>query len=196
MLIKILIAVAVIAVALVIFIATRPGELRVARSATIFAPVAEVFAQVNDFHRWEAWSPYEKLDPAMKRTFAGEAAGRGAIYSWNGNNQVGEGTSTIVESRANELIRINLQFVRPFACNNMAEFSFEPQGEGTTVTWTLHGRNSFMGKAVGLVMNMDKMVGGQFEQGLAQLKTVAEAESLARAPAAVQSSAMPVSAAH
>jgi uncharacterized protein YndB with AHSA1/START domain len=174
MLLIILIALATIILALVLIIAIQPSEFRVARTATISAPPSTVFAQVNDFHNWEAWSPWAKLDPAMKKTFEGSPAGAGAVYSWVGNNEVGEGRSTIIESRPHELIRITLVFVRPFACTNTAEFSFKPDGNQTTVTWSLAGKNSFMAKAVGLIMNMDKMVGGQFEQGLAQLKSVVE----------------------
>jgi hypothetical protein len=174
MLKKSLIALVLIVVVLVAIVAMQPSEFRVARSATIAAPPAAVFAQVNDFHKWEAWSPWAKLDPAMKKAYEGAPAGTGAIYKWNGNNEVGEGSTTITESRPNDLVRIKLEFVRPFAATNDVEFTFKPQGEQTVVTWSMNGRNNFVGKAVGLVMNMDKMVGGQFEQGLAQLKSVVE----------------------
>ena len=134
-----------------------------------------VFAQVNDFHNWRAWSPYDKLDPAMKRAYEGAPEGTGAIYSWVGNSQAGEGRATIIESRPNDLIRIKLDFVKPFAGDAMAEFAFKPQGDRTTVEWSLAGRNGFLSNAVCLFMNMDKMVGGQFEEGLVQLKSVVEA---------------------
>lgn len=176
MLTYILIAVVAVVLVLVAVIATRPSELHVSRTATIAAGAADVFAQVNDFHRWEAWSPYAKLDPNMKKSYEGPTAGVGASYSWSGNNQVGEGRTTITESRPYELIRIKLEFVRPFAGTNTAEFTFRPVGDQTAVTWSLVGRNNFMAKAVGLLMNMDKMVGGQFETGLAQLKALVEAE--------------------
>lgn len=174
MLKKILIALAVIVAVLVAIVAVQPSEFRVARSVAISAPPSAVFAQVNDFHKWEAWSPWAKLDPAMKKAYEGAQFGTGAAYAWNGNHEVGEGRTTITESRPNELVRIKLEFVRPFAATNDVEFSFMPQGEQTVVTWSMNGRNNFVGKAVGLVMNMDKMVGGQFEQGLAQLKSVVE----------------------
>jgi hypothetical protein len=174
MLIKILIAIAVILIVFVVVVALRPAEFHVARSATIPAPPAVVFAQVNDLHKWEAWSPWAKLDPAMKQTYEGPPAGDGAIYRWDGNNQVGAGSTTITESRPTDLIRMKLEFLRPFACTNAVEFTFKPEGNQTAVTWSMDGKNNFMAKAVGLVMNMDKMVGGQFEQGLAQLKSVVE----------------------
>lgn len=165
---------AVLVVALVIFVSTRPSEFRVARSATIAAPAASVFAEVNDFHRWLAWSPYDKRDPLMRRTYDGPPAGTGASYTWNGNNQVGEGRSTIVESRPNELIQIRLEFKRPFSGTNTAEFKFQPQGNVTAVTWALLGKYNFVTKAMGLFMSMDRMIGGDFEQGLANLKSVVE----------------------
>ena len=133
-----------------------------------------IFPLVNDFHQWTAWSPYDKRDPAMKRTYEGPPAGTGASYAWSGNGHVGEGRSTIIESRPSELVRIKLEFVRPFAGTNTAEFTFQPQGKRTTVTWALAGKYNFMSKAVGLVMNMDKMIGGDFDEGLANLKTVVE----------------------
>lgn len=175
MILKILIAVAAILVVLVVVIATRPTEFRVERAATVSAPAPVVFAQVNDFHRWDAWSPYAKRDPAMKKSFEGAPAGVGAIYTWSGNHEVGEGRTTIIESRPNELIRIKLEFVRPFAGTSTATFTFRPGGERTAVTWSLDGRNSFPAKAMSLVMNMDRMIGDDFEKGLAQMKAIAEA---------------------
>jgi uncharacterized protein YndB with AHSA1/START domain len=172
---KILIALAVIIVVFVIIVALQPSEFRIVRSATISAPAPAVFAQVNDFHHWEAWSPWAKLDPAAKATFEGPPAGRGAIFRWAGNNEVGEGSMTITESRPSDLIRIKLEFLRPFAATNTAEFTFKPEGSQTAVTWSMEGKNNFIAKAVCLFMNMDKMVGGQFEKGLAQMKSVAEA---------------------
>jgi len=175
MLIKTLIALAVIVVVFVAIVATQPSEFRVARSAIIAAPAPVVFAQVNDFHKWRAWSPYEKLDPAMKKTYEGPPAGTGASYSWAGNSHAGEGRATITESRPNELVRIKLDFVKPFEGTAFAEFTFKPEGDRTVVEWSLVGNNNFVSKAVHLFMNMDKMVGGQFEDGLAELKSVVEA---------------------
>jgi len=130
---------------------------------------------VNDFHNWEAWSPWAKLDPAAKATFEGPSTGTGAIFKWAGNKEVGEGSMTITESRPSDLIRIKLEFLRPFEATNSAEFTFKPEGNRTAVTWSMEGKNNFIAKAVCLFMNMDKMVGGQFEQGLAQMKAVVEA---------------------
>jgi uncharacterized protein YndB with AHSA1/START domain len=159
---------------LVVVIATRPNEFRVARTVTMAAPADRIFPHVNDFHNWQAWSPYDKRDPGMKRTFDGAPAGVGAVYGWNGNDNVGEGRSTIVESKEPELIRIKLEFRRPFAGTNLAEFTFRPSGSGTAVTWSLDGKYNFMTKAMGLVMSMDKMIGGDFEQGLTNLKAIVE----------------------
>ena len=172
---KVLLAVLLIVVVFVIVVATRRADFQITRSATIVAPPAVVFAQVNDFHLWDAWSPWAKLDPAMKQTHAGASAGPGAIYTWSGNKDVGEGRMTLTESRSNELIRIKLEFLKPFPAVNTTEFSFKPEGTQTAVTWSMSGTNGFMAKAFCMFMNMDKMVGGDFEKGLAQLKTVAEA---------------------
>jgi uncharacterized protein YndB with AHSA1/START domain len=152
----------------------QPADFRVTRTATIAAPAAAVFAQVNDFHNWQAWSPWEKMDPAMKRTYEGAPVGRGAIYAWVGNKEVGEGRMTVTESRPNELIRIKLEFVKPFRATNVAEFSFEPRGDQTAVTWTMTGEKNFLTKAIHLFMNIDRMVGGSFETGLAQMKALVE----------------------
>lgn len=174
MLKKILIGIALIVVAFIVIVATRPADFRVARSITILAPPEVVFAQVNDFHKWDAWSPWAKLDPAAKNIFEGPTSGTGAAFAWAGNNEVGEGRMIITESRPNELIQINLAFLKPFKATNTAEFTFKPEGDRTMVTWSMFGKNNFISKAVGLFMDCDKMVGGQFEQGLAQMKSIAE----------------------
>ncbi|MDD5199053.1 MAG: SRPBCC family protein [Terrimicrobiaceae bacterium] len=174
MLIKILIAVGAVVALLFIVVAVQPSEFRIARSATIPAPPAVVFEQVNDLHKWQAWSPWAKLDPAAKNSFEGPPAGTGAIFRWAGNDKVGEGSMTITESRPSELVRFRLDFVKPFAGTNVAEFTFKPEGDQTQVTWTMTGTKNFVFKAVGLFMNCDRMVGGQFEQGLADLKSVVQ----------------------
>src|SRR6185295_9800251 len=156
MLTNVLIGLAVLLIVFVVFVVMRPSEFRIMRTATITAPPSVVFAQVNDFHKWMAWSPWEKLDPTLKRTYEGPPAGSGAIYSWAGNKQVGEGRMTLTESRPSDLIRIKLEFLKPFKATNAAEFTFEPQGHQTVVTWSMTGKNNFMFKAVGLFMNMDK----------------------------------------
>jgi uncharacterized protein YndB with AHSA1/START domain len=177
MLKKILIGIAVIVGAFVVIVALQPSDFRIVRSSTIAAPPATVFAQVNDFHKWEAWSPWAKLDPAAKSSFDGPAAGKGATFRWAGNEEVGEGSMTITESRPSDLIRIKLEFLKPFAATNTAEFTFKPEGNQTVVTWSMFGTNNFIAKAFCLFINMDKMVGGQFEKGLASMKSVAEAAS-------------------
>jgi hypothetical protein len=175
MLAKILGALAVVVAGLAVVIALQPSDFRVSRTASIAAPAPVVFAQVNDFHNWTAWSPWAKLDPAMKQTYEGAAAGTGAIYTWVGNREVGEGRMTIVESRPGELIRVKLDFVKPLAGTSVAEFTFRPDGDRTAVTWTMTGEKSFVAKAIHVVLSMDRMVGDQFEKGLAAMKTVAEA---------------------
>ena len=175
MLKKILIAVGIIVVVFVIIVAMQPADYRVVRSASMSAPAPAVFAQVNDFHNWEAWSPWAKRDPAMKQTYEGAAAGTGAIYTWTGNKEVGEGRMTLTESRPSELIRINLEFIKPFASSCTTEFTFKPEGDQTGVTWSMAGKNNFIAKAFCMFMNMDKMIGGDFEQGLAKMKSVVEA---------------------
>ena len=175
MLKKILIGVAVVAAVLAAVIATRPSEFKVQRSATISAPAPVVFGLVNDFRKWGQWSPYEKLDPAMKKTYEGQPAGIGSIYTWAGNSQAGEGRATIVDSKPSELIRIRLDFEKPFPGTAHATFTFKTEGEKTQVTWALDGTNNFLAKAIHLVLDMDKMVGGQFEEGLADLSRAAGA---------------------
>lgn len=185
MVLAILGVIAVVIALFVIFVATRPPAFHIERSIAIAAPPENAFAQVNDFHAWTAWSPWEKMDPQLKRTYAGAASGTGAVYEWSGNNKVGEGRMTIEKSDRPSLISIKLEFIRPFAATHTATFTFAPGNEGTKVTWAMDGRNNFMAKAFTLFMNMDKMVGGDFERGLAALKTVAESASKEN-PSAVQ----------
>jgi len=173
----ILIGVVVIILILVIVIATRPSDFRYARSATIAASPAVIFAHVDDFKKMDVWSPWLKFDPNVKITHEGPPSGVGAIESWDGNKNVGAGRMTITDSRPNELVQLKLEFFRPFAATNTAEFTFEPQSGGTTVTWAMMGKYNFMTKAMGLFMNMDKMIGGNFEKGLAELKAIAESEA-------------------
>jgi uncharacterized protein YndB with AHSA1/START domain len=170
----ILIAVAAIIVLLIIIVAMQPAEFRIERATTISAPPAAVFAQVNDFHNWQAWSPWAKIDPAMKQSYEGAPAGTGAIYSWVGNKKVGEGRMTILDTRPDELVRIKLEFLKPFKATNIAEFTLAPQGNQTLTTWIMTGQKNFMFKAFHMMMNMDKLVGKDFEKGLAQMKAIAE----------------------
>jgi hypothetical protein len=168
-------AVAAVIVVFLIVVALQPSDFKVERSATMRAPAPAAFAQVNDFQNWQAWSPWEKVDPALKRQFEGPKAGAGAVYAWQGNKDVGEGRMTIMESRPGELVRIKLEFFKPFAATNTAEFSFKPAGADTTaVTWSMAGQNNFLSKAICLFVDMDRMVGGMFEQGLTQMKAIVE----------------------
>lgn len=157
-----------------VVIARRPGTFHVERSITIAAPPESAFQHVNDFHAWAAWSPFEKLDPNMKKTFAGPASGVGAAYGWSGNNKAGEGQMLITSSIAPAQIKIRLSFTRPFAAENEGTFSFQPVPEGTRVTWAMAGHNNLAAKLFQLVVNMDKLLGADFERGLASLKVVAE----------------------
>jgi len=173
---KILIGLALLIAVFVVIVYRQPDQFRIERSALVAATPEKVFAQVNDLHNWEAWSPWSKLDPAAQNTFEGPEAGVGAIFRWVGNNDVGEGSMTIIESVPGSLVRIRLDFVKPFEDTSTAEFSFQPAGDQTSVTWSMYGENNFMSKAFCLFMDMDEMLGGQFELGLAQLKAVAEAQ--------------------
>jgi len=172
---KILLGLVVIVVVLCIVIALQSSTYHVERTATVNAPAPVVFAQVNDFHNWNAWSPWAKLDPAMKQTFEGASAGNGAIYTWNGNKEVGQGQMLITESHPSDLVKIKLDFIRPFAGTSDTVFTFKPAGNQTTVTWSMSGDKNFIAKAFHLFVNMYKMIGGDFEKGLAQMKAVAEA---------------------
>ena len=168
-------AIAAVLVIFLIVVALQPSDFKVERSATMRAPAPAAFAQVNDFQNWRAWSPWEKIDPALKRQYEGPKAGPGAVYAWQGNGDVGEGRMTITESRPGELVRIRLEFFKPFAATNTAEFNFKAAGpDSTAVTWTMTGKNNFLSKAICMFVDMDKMVGGMFEQGLTQMKTVVE----------------------
>ena len=174
MLAKIAIAVAVAAAGLAVVVAMQPARFRIARSAAIAAPAERVFAQVNDLHRWEAWSPWLKGDPEARTAYEGPPAGPGAGFAWSGNKNVGEGRMTITESRPNELVRLRLDFVRPFSSTSTAEFDFAPDGHQTLVTWRMSGDKDFLAKAVHMAIDMDKMIGAKFDEGLAQMKAIAE----------------------
>lgn len=178
MLVKILVALVALIAVFAVVVAMQSPHFRVERSATIAAPPEVVFAQVNNLRNWEAWSPWAKVDPAMKQIYEGPVDGIGSVYRWSGNNDVGEGSSTITESRPNESVRFKLDFVRPFKGSNDVEFTFKPEGGQTVVTWAMSGERNFFFKALGLFMNCDKMCGDQFEQGLAKLKSLAEAQKI------------------
>ena len=168
------IAVVVVLAGVLVFAATRPDSFRIERSAVIKAPPEKIFAQVNELKSWTAWSPWEKIDPALKRSYDGPQAGKGASYAWEGNNDVGSGRMEISESVAPSKIVIRLDFLKPFAAHNTAEFTFTRQGDATSVTWAMFGPSPYVSKLMSLVFSMDRMVGGQFETGLANLKSITE----------------------
>ena len=170
----IVLPIVVVLAALLIYAATRPDTFLVQRGASIKAPPEKVFAILSDFHRWEAWSPWEKLDPALKRTYSGAASGTGATYAWEGNSKVGAGRMEIIEALPPNTIIIKLDFMRPFEGHNIAEFSLQGQGDSTYVSWVMHGPSPYISKLIGIFMSMDKMIGKDFETGLANLKTLSE----------------------
>jgi len=172
----ILIVLAVAVIVLLVVAARQPDEFRVSRSSVLPVAPSIVFPHVNELRKWEAWSPWARLDPDAKNTFEGPPAGTGAVMCWAGNKNVGEGSMTITESRPNELVRFRLEFLKPFKGTNTAEFEFKPQGDHTHVTWSMYGENNFMSKVINLFINCEKMVGGQFEQGFANLNEVVETE--------------------
>lgn len=165
---------AVVVVGILIFAATKPDVFQVRRSAVIQASPDKIFAYLNDYQRWGEWSPYEKLDPAMKRTYSGPASGVGAVYAWEGNSNAGIGSITVTEVQAPNRIAMNLDFVKPMEAHNKIEFNLVPQGDATEVTWSMQGPTPYMAKVMHVFFNMDKMVGGDFEKGLADLKAAAE----------------------
>jgi hypothetical protein len=171
------IAVGVVALALLVFVsvvACRPATFRVQRSTTIAAPSSVVFGNVVDLHQWAHWSPYEKCDPNVKKTYAGPSAGNGSSLHYVGK-KIGEGRMTVVESRTNERVAIQAEYLKPFTATNAIEFTIAPAAEGVSVTWATHGRNSFFFKAFSLFVDMDKLLGKDFEAGLADLKKLSEA---------------------
>lgn len=178
----VLIGVAALVLLLVAVAALRPGKFAITRSATMDAQPWSVFAQVNEFRKWEAWSPWAKLDPAMKQTYDGPPSGVGAVSAWEGK-KVGAGRMTITESEPSKRIRLTLEFFKPMACSHLTEFTFVPEGGGTRMTWTMTGENGLMGKLFCLFMNLDKMVGPDFEKGLAGIKAIVEGDTSARAAA-------------
>jgi uncharacterized protein YndB with AHSA1/START domain len=171
---KIGIAVVVLLAALLIYAATQPDTFRIQRATSIKAPPEKIFAVLNDFLRWDAWSPWEKKDPAMKRTFSAVTSGKGAVYAWEGNRDVGQGRMEIAESVAPSKVAIKLDFVKPFETHNIVEFTLEPKGDSTHVIWTMHGPMPYISKLITVFVNMDSMVGKDFETGLANLKAITE----------------------
>jgi uncharacterized protein YndB with AHSA1/START domain len=168
------IVVVVVLAAVLIYAASRPDTFRVERSAIIETPPEKVFALINDLHGMNTWSPYENKDPAMKRAYSGAASGQGAVYAWDGNKEVGSGNIEITESSPPSKVTMKLNMIKPFETQNIVEFTLQPQGGTTNVTWAMHGPSPYISKVIGLFCNMDRMIGKDFETGLANLKTVAE----------------------
>jgi Polyketide cyclase / dehydrase and lipid transport len=174
MLVTIVIVLGVLVAGILIFAATRPPSFRVERGATVNATAQTLFPLINDFHNWPSWSPWEKLDPAMKKSISGAANGKGSVYEWEGNSKAGKGRMEIADSVEPRKVNIKLDFEKPFKSSNVTEFTLVPEGNATNVTWTMDGPSPFMMRVMGLFMNMDKMVGKDFEAGLASIKAIAE----------------------
>jgi hypothetical protein len=194
MLKKVLIGLGVIIVLFLIFVATRPDTMHVERSGNMTAPPAAVFPLINDFHRWAEWSPWDKLDPSMKKDYEG-GPGAGAKYHWAGNDKVGEGRMTITDSHANDKVAIKLEFMKPFEATNATTFTITPAGTGSKVVWAMDGNLNFMAKMFGIFMNMDESVGKDFEAGLAGLNTASSAEAKKQAEEAAKAAAAAAAAA-
>ena len=169
----IILAIVLIA-AVLFFAAARPDTFRVQRSMNIKATPEKVFALINNFRNWEAWSPWEKMDLTMKKIHSGAESGKGAVYEWEGNKKVGQGRMEIIESSPATRILIQLDFIKPFEGHNMAEFTLKAEGGSTSITWAMYGPSPYFAKLMGLFCNMDKMIGKDFEAGLAGMKTIAE----------------------
>lgn len=177
MITRILAGFAVLVVILVVVVATRPADFRYERSITVAAPPSAVFPHLNDLRKWQEWSPFAKKDPDAKVVFEGPAEGKGAAMSWAGDQNVGEGKMTITETKPNEMVQYRLDFIKPFTGTNVAEFTFTPEGNGTKVVWSMTGKNNFVSKAFCLFVDCEKMIGDDFEKGLADLKGLVEKPS-------------------
>jgi Polyketide cyclase / dehydrase and lipid transport len=150
-----------------------PASFTVTRSIDIRAPAERLYPHIADFHAWAAWSPYEKKDLAMKKTYSGAPSGVGAVYEWDGNRNVGQGRMELLEATVPSKVKVDLRFMKPFVAHNTAEFTLEPRGQDTIVTWAMYGPLTFMSRVMGLFINMDKMIGTDFEAGLRNLKAIA-----------------------
>jgi hypothetical protein len=171
---KIAIFIAILIAGILIFAATRPDTFRIERSTSIKAPPEKIFPLINGFHSWEVWSPWEKIDPAVKRSYSGVDSGKGAVYAWQGNKDIGQGRMEIIETTPSSKVVIKIDFIQPFEAHNTIEFTLERQGDAAKVTQAMYGPSPFVSKLMGLFCSMDKMVGQKFEEGLASLKAIAE----------------------
>ena len=167
-------SIVVLLAALLIYAATKPDSFRIERTVAIKAPPEKLFALINDFHQWDSWSPWEKIDPALQRTYSGAASGKGAVYEWNGNKDIGQGRMEIVESSPSSKILLNLDFVTPFEAHNVVEFSLSADGDSTTVTQAMYGPSPYISKLMTIFFSMEKIVGDKYEEGLDNLKKLAE----------------------
>lgn len=156
---------------------SKPNNFRMQRSLTIGAPAEVIYGHIDDFRKWKDWSPWEQLDPDLKRTFSGETSGVGAVYDWQSNGKAGQGRMTIREAAPAHRLLINLDFIKPFPATNSAEFLLQPSGDDTVVTWAMFGPSPFMSKLMGTIMNMDDLIGKDFERGLENLKRLSEREA-------------------
>ncbi len=173
--IKFIAAIVIVTIAgLLLFAATKPDSFRIERSANINASPEKIFALITDFHTWTQWSPWENIDPNLKRSYAGPASGNGAVYAWTGNNDIGAGRMEILNTTSPSNVVIQLDFFKPFKAHNTAEFNLKRNGSMTEVTWAMYGPSPYLSKIMSLFFSMDKMIGGNFETGLANLKTIAE----------------------
>lgn len=175
---KVALALVVIVVGLLVVVAIQPSSYRVERTTTMAAPPEAVFEQVNDFRNWQKWSPWANLDPNAEAIFEGPDSGEGAVFRWKGNDEVGEGSMTILESDPNKLVRIRLEFIKPFEDTSTTEFTLAPEGNQTRVAWSMYGENNFVGKAFCLLMDMDKMIGEKYDEGFANMKKIVAGQPL------------------
>lgn len=171
---KLLVILVSVIAGVLIYASTKPDTFHIERTARIKAPPEKLYAYINDLHQWETWSPYAQLDPAMKTQYSGAAAGTGAAYEWQGNSKAGAGRVTITDTAPPNKVAINLDMFKPFKAQNDVLFTLQPNGDATDVTWAMDGRNTLLSKTMSLFFSMDSMVGGQFEEGLANLKALAE----------------------
>jgi hypothetical protein len=168
------IIIAALVAAFLVYAATQPDSFRIERTTSIKAPPEKIFTHINGFHQWEAWSPWEKLDPAIQRSYSGAENGKGAVYAWQGNKDIGQGRMEIIDSTPASSVVIKIDFLQPFEAHNTIEFTLAPQGDSTKVTHAMYGPSPYMSKVMALFFNMEKMVGPKFEEGLASLKAIAE----------------------
>jgi len=180
---KILIGLVAVVALFLLFAATRPADFRVERSATLSASPMALFEQVNDHRKFSVWNPFLKLDPNVKNTYSGPDTGVGAVCSWDGNSNIGAGSSTIIESKPGELVRLRMDWKRPMEGTSTVDFTFKPEGDKTVATWAMYGKNNFIGKVMCIFMDMDKMCGPQFEQGLADMGAIASKAPATATPA-------------